>query len=269
MPVADDHRRSSPAASGPADRETLIDTLLMAGLDEYFAGRYERAIHVWSRVFFLDRTHARARAYIERARGAVAERQREAEARAGRDGHDLAGSGGPVLLEGGGAADRLRLASLDPPAVLGALAARADAPLDPAGESRAAAAAVRPPRRHVHTILVSLAGLVLFMAGYTVAARDRLADWWAGRADQVSAVELAPATPGPLPAEAALNLARQALAARRFDEARRALALIPAGDPLRRHADALLAELQLAIGGRGRGVSANPPAGPTAGAHLQ
>src|SRR5207237_7703872 len=37
------------------------------------------AISVWTRVLFLDRSHARARAYIERARGAIAERHREGE----------------------------------------------------------------------------------------------------------------------------------------------------------------------------------------------
>ena len=56
-----------------------IEELLLAGLDYYFAGEHERAINVWTRVLFLDRGHARARAYIERARGALAERQRESE----------------------------------------------------------------------------------------------------------------------------------------------------------------------------------------------
>src|SRR5512142_3547659 len=56
-----------------------IEELLLAGLDYYFAGQHERAINVWTRVLFLDRGHARARAYIERARGALAERQRESE----------------------------------------------------------------------------------------------------------------------------------------------------------------------------------------------
>src|SRR5262249_23661878 len=39
----------------------------------------ELAISVWTRVLFFDRSHPRARAYIERARGAIAERQREGE----------------------------------------------------------------------------------------------------------------------------------------------------------------------------------------------
>ncbi|MDP9323638.1 MAG: hypothetical protein M3P13_08375, partial [Acidobacteriota bacterium] len=39
----------------------------------------ELAINVWTRALFIDRGHARARAYIERARSAIAERQREGE----------------------------------------------------------------------------------------------------------------------------------------------------------------------------------------------
>jgi hypothetical protein len=61
------------------DRTARIEELLLAGLDYYFAGEHERAVNIWTRVLFLDRGHARARAYIERARGALAERQRESE----------------------------------------------------------------------------------------------------------------------------------------------------------------------------------------------
>ena len=67
----------------PADeaalRDRQIDTLLDDGLDKYFGSRYEEAIHLWTRVLFLDRNHARARAYIERARTAVAEVQRRSD----------------------------------------------------------------------------------------------------------------------------------------------------------------------------------------------
>ncbi len=62
-----------------ADREARIEELLLLGLDHYFASQYERAISVWTRIIFLDRHHDRARAYIERARGALAERQRESD----------------------------------------------------------------------------------------------------------------------------------------------------------------------------------------------
>src|SRR5882724_10834415 len=67
------------AAAPEADRDAKIEQLLLVGLDHYFAALYDQAIHVWTRVLFLDRSHARARAYIERARSALAERQREYE----------------------------------------------------------------------------------------------------------------------------------------------------------------------------------------------
>ena len=60
-------------------RAARIEQLLLAGLDLYFAGRYEEAIDTWTRVAFFERGHGRARAYIERARSALAERQRESE----------------------------------------------------------------------------------------------------------------------------------------------------------------------------------------------
>ena len=74
-------RSDRPSQGDPPDREreVRIEELLLTGLDHYFAGQHELAINVWTRVLFLDRGHAKARAYIERARGAVAERQREAD----------------------------------------------------------------------------------------------------------------------------------------------------------------------------------------------
>lgn len=63
-----------------AEREARIEQLLVSGLDEYFAGRMEQAVNVWTRVLFLDRANDRARAYIDRVRRAQAERQRESEA---------------------------------------------------------------------------------------------------------------------------------------------------------------------------------------------
>jgi tetratricopeptide (TPR) repeat protein len=73
---SDTARAAEPAG---ADRDAKIEQLLLVGLDQYFAGRYEQAINVWTRALFLDRSHARARAYIERARTALAEGQRESE----------------------------------------------------------------------------------------------------------------------------------------------------------------------------------------------
>src|SRR4051795_2114764 len=67
------------AAVANANCDAKIEQLLLAGLDHYFAGQYDQAINVWTRAFFFDRDHPRARAYIERARSALAERQRESE----------------------------------------------------------------------------------------------------------------------------------------------------------------------------------------------
>jgi tetratricopeptide (TPR) repeat protein len=61
------------------ERDARVEDLLLAGLDHYFAGQHELAISVWTRVLFLDRGHARAKAYIDRARSAIAERQREGD----------------------------------------------------------------------------------------------------------------------------------------------------------------------------------------------
>src|SRR5881394_827995 len=72
------HADVADVASG-MDRDAKIEQLLLVGLDHYFAARYELAINVWTRALFLDRSHARARAYIDRARSALAERQRESE----------------------------------------------------------------------------------------------------------------------------------------------------------------------------------------------
>jgi hypothetical protein len=73
----DASRASQDAAE--SERDAKIEQLLLVGLDHYFAAQYEQAINVWTRALFLDRSHARARAYIERARSALAERQRQSE----------------------------------------------------------------------------------------------------------------------------------------------------------------------------------------------
>src|SRR3954471_2303071 len=77
--MPDSLRQNEDLLATETGRETRIEELLLAGLDHYFSGQHELAISVWTRVLFLDRSHARARAYIERARGAIAERQREGE----------------------------------------------------------------------------------------------------------------------------------------------------------------------------------------------
>src|SRR6476619_6186453 len=78
-PLRADASRNHADVASESERDTKIEQLLLVGLDHYFAGRYELAINVWTRALFLDRSHARARAYIDRARSALAERQRESE----------------------------------------------------------------------------------------------------------------------------------------------------------------------------------------------
>ena len=74
-------RNDVPATTvGSADRAAKIEQLLQSGLDHYVQGQFDRAVDVWTRVLFLDRTHAGARAHIRRARAAMAERLRESEA---------------------------------------------------------------------------------------------------------------------------------------------------------------------------------------------
>ena len=72
-------RHATGAEASERDRDARIEELLVEGLDHYFSERYELAINVWTRVLFIDRGHARARAYIERARSAAAERQRKGD----------------------------------------------------------------------------------------------------------------------------------------------------------------------------------------------
>lgn len=78
--TSDQHPLPTPAPLDTEhDREARLEELLLSGLDHYFAGQHDLAINVWTRALFIDRGHARARAYIERARSAIAERQREGE----------------------------------------------------------------------------------------------------------------------------------------------------------------------------------------------
>jgi hypothetical protein len=224
-----------PPPSLSEEQAARIDQLLTAGLDDYFAGRHERAVQVWSRVFFLDRTNARARAYIERARGAIAERQRVAEAASADPRRDCRGDGAPADGRPDDGSGVL--------VVNGALAARlapAEAATVPVAETSALAATRRA--RLAHGLLVAAAGVLLFVAGYTVAARDRLAEWVSGAASRRPVIPTEGRTSG-----RALDEAREAMTARRYDDARRALSRIPPGDPLRPDADRLLAQLQRAF----------------------
>lgn len=77
--MTDAPRHAEQTTDRPLNADSRVESLLSEGLEYYFDGRFEDAIHLWTRVLFLDRHHASARAYIERARGAIAERQRRAD----------------------------------------------------------------------------------------------------------------------------------------------------------------------------------------------
>lgn len=77
--MTDAPRHADQTTERPSGGDSRVESLLTEGLGHYFEGRFEDAIHIWTRVLFLDRHHASARAYIERARGAIAERQRRAD----------------------------------------------------------------------------------------------------------------------------------------------------------------------------------------------
>lgn len=77
--MTDPTRHAGPSPETPSGGDPRVEALLIEGLEHYFAGQFEHAIHLWTRVLFLDRHQASARAYIERARGAIAERQRRTD----------------------------------------------------------------------------------------------------------------------------------------------------------------------------------------------
>src|SRR4051812_19868106 len=121
--MSDALRHGDDAPAREAGRDTRIEELLLAGLDHYFGGQHELAISIWTRVLFLDRSHARARAYIERARGAIAERQREGE--------ELLQTGAAAFQRGDAAgARRLLTSAVERGAAAGETLALLD-PLDP------------------------------------------------------------------------------------------------------------------------------------------
>src|SRR5438876_532046 len=185
---------SAPAhdsATSPSgnDRDAKIEQLLLVGLDHYFATQYQEAINVWTRALFLDRSHPRARAYIERARSAMAERQRQSE--------ELLHHGVDAFQRGDGdEARRMLLAAIDGGAPSDeALAVlerlnRIETPSGPAGPGAASAA---PRRDHVpfgpaparaadgeslgRTVALVAIALAIVTAGGYAAVSTNLIDW--------------------------------------------------------------------------------------------
>lgn len=233
-------------ASPDPDREARIEELLLAGLDRYFAGRFEEAINIWTRVAFLERGHGRARAYIERARGAQAERQRESEELLHRGitayeagDTDTARALLMQAVDEGGPTD-VALAFLQR---LNRFAVAADQ-VQPAGALRdtpRATEAEPSATRWVPTILVSgvLATVIVLLA-------LPVASWIAEL--PIAAPPIDAVQPEPLPivrtSEMALARARAFYAERKFKDALGMLDRIARADPMRPDADRLRAVVQ-------------------------
>ena len=241
------------------DSSSRIEELLLAGLDHYFSGQHELAISVWTRVLFLDRSHARARAYIERARGAIAERQREGE--------ELLQTGMAAFERGDTRQAReLLTAAVErhaQPEEARALIERIDrlapAPLPATGDTptprttpRARRSGdIRSPARAgasaatiVGVLAVGLAAGALVVIGWT----SGVFPW--PPAPQPAAARLPPVEskpdPLPVPSAAEVSLARATGWSKngRLHDALTALDAIRPGDPLRPRADELRAAIQ-------------------------
>jgi tetratricopeptide (TPR) repeat protein len=265
--------RPAEALAGP-ERDARIEQLLLAGLDEYFAHRYEHAINLWTRVLFLDRQHDRARAYIERARRAQAERERESDAalhqavdafQAGDVARARALVGdaldrGASLDDADGMLERIerlsgttkvqrlpgsktaKFQSARPPGFSGGRT--------PSGESQAEHVGPADARRgrgwSAAVLLIAAAVGVLIVGVWGVAVPEPAA--WPMFSPPSSAARSIPWTPDPLPqaqaSEYYLARARVFSATGRLRDALSALDRIPTADPLRRDADQLRADVQ-------------------------
>ena len=262
-PLRTDASRVAAAAS-EVDREAKIEQLLLAGLDHYFAAQYDFAISVWTRVLFLDRSHARARAYIERARSALAERLRESE--------ELLQSGLAALQRGDvGEARRLVQAAIDGGApsddalaVLDRLnrletSTAVDSPvLERRARRGAAPGAAKLPAQWSSTLSALTVALMFVLtlaaAGAYSAAVWGPLDWRALFPLQSPPARAAGTTvarePGVAPprrGELALTRARALAAAGHLRDALTALDLVRPTDPQKAEADRLRGELQLQL----------------------
>lgn len=257
-PLRTDAARDADVAA-IADRDARIEQLLLAGLDHYFAGDFEHAINVWSRVVFLDRQHSRARAYIERARSALAERQRESEELLHR-GVDAFNRGDTVeartlinqAVEHAGSNDVAmvfleRLNRLDPGAP--GREARIDAfqAVLPASAPRPRAAVIPKESRRFPWFGVAVAAVVA--AAALLLAGTGLGMWFADRpsAQRDTIVPAAAPLPVARASEMALARARQLNADGHRREALRTLEAVPPSDPQRAAAEALQSDIQRRI----------------------
>jgi hypothetical protein len=227
------------------DRESRVEQLLLAGLDQYFAGRYEQAIDVWTRVAFLDRRNSRAKAYIDRARGLVAERQREVEALvhegvAAYQAGDLGGAKALLTraVDRGGHSDTAQL-------FLERLHRSDLLPTTPSPQPRRAVARALPAAPVAWGWLATAAVCAGLAAVILIAARP-VASFVAELPIAMPAATPAPADRLPVarPSDRTLVQARALWTQGKASEALRLLEAVDVADAQRPAADALRAEIQ-------------------------
>lgn len=253
--------RNAPASeeSAEADRDALIEKLLLAGLDHYFEGQYEQAVNVWTRVAFLERGHSRARAYIDRARGALAEQQRQIDelVHQGLDAYRSGDLGAARDLLTRAAADggsetalvflqRLGVAEAGLAAALPLPRATHDgsAAIRPPHGGRADTAPAARPTNWIATIVVSAA-----IAGAILLSAQPIASWLGDQPATDSGGNTDPAESVSVVRTADLRLARarELFQAGRLHDALRQLDAIDRGDALREDADALQSLIQTVL----------------------
>jgi tetratricopeptide (TPR) repeat protein len=241
-----------PAADLERDREARVERLLLNGLDHYFSGHHELAINVWTRALFLDRGHARARAYIERARGAIAERQREGE--------ELIQAGAAAFQRGDsetarrlltsavehGAPTEEALALLERLDRLEAASVQQERTFRSAARQDEASTVATPARRDRSWLGWISAGAVLGAAAVILAAVGWARGEWRPPATSRTAAVRPSEDPLPLPSASDVRIARaQAQYARgHLREALIEIDAVPPGDLRSAEADALKADIQ-------------------------
>jgi tetratricopeptide (TPR) repeat protein len=238
------------------EKDARVEGLLLGGLDYYFSGQHELAISIWTRVLFLDRGHARAKAYIDRARSAIAERQREGE--------ELLHTGVAAFDRGdAGTARRLLnsavergAASEEAQALLERLDRLEQATVQPAPlviprplADPASVAASGPQDRGGSSRVIWVAtGVLAGLAAAGVVAWIAVArpDWLPVNRTTVApnTVQVSEPLPVPNPSDVWLSRARRLYEDGRLRDALRALAAIGVSDPRRAEADELKAAIQ-------------------------
>jgi hypothetical protein len=255
-PLRADPEHERPGSSeGDAERDAKIESLLLSGLDHYFVADYAQAIDIWTRALFLDRQHARARAYIDRARSALAEQQRESEellhngvAAFERGEMEAARQLLNAAVQRGGAHE-VALAFLTRIDRISAAAPATPLPSAPPARLHLRPAAVVAERRRSRWVTVAMVAVVLATLAITMTTWDRIREMvplFASGGD----AELRPIrmvedpVVVPRSSEMALERARSLFASGRPYDALRAVDQVRATDPLRADADKLKAEIQ-------------------------